>query len=418
MSDFDLLFNEYASTKNGDVFAFCQKYKENSVATRFLLIRSFNSENLKKLLAKHNISFAGGKEKELMKIAYDSDITIQNLLDYIEAKRPELIEEREKEVAGLDTVLQKIPIVDCGVRDDNVNTIVQKFTRNKNLKTYEELEAFLILSRVKQYCLWSYYNQTSNDIIELIFLKHKNVIPTLRKIYNIDFFLRVDDEIIPFDLKITHVSDDYFELASKGITANDNTHDNFTVNKHNASELENLKDYYKKYKKEHHNPSLQNISEFKSNTKATLSDYIMKLDSASANFVQELQQSHVAYVPTDQNSLKTLEWWNYKYQGERLFCNNNRLFVFLAHKTEFVDGRDLKRNTDEIERKINALLDNLSSDSIHTINYHYEKDRSLKVIIRYIHFQQFIPNKIMPANNAMLAGIIFISLTQRTSLLF
>lgn len=46
MSSFDSLFNEYANTKNGDVFAFCQKYKENSVATRFLLIRSFDSENL------------------------------------------------------------------------------------------------------------------------------------------------------------------------------------------------------------------------------------------------------------------------------------------------------------------------------------------------------------------------------------
>lgn len=380
MSNFDSLFNEYANTKNGDVYAFCEKYKSNSVATRFLLIRSFDSGNLKKLLTTHNISFSSGKEKELMQITYDSNITIKDLLDYIEAKRPELIKEREKEVAGLEEVLKQIPVVGCGVRNDNVDTIVQAFTRNKDLKTYEELEASLnndILSRVKQYCLWSYYNQTSNDIIELFFLKHKNVIPTLRKIYNIDFFLRVDDEIIPFDLKITHVSDDYFELASRGISVSNNTHDDFIVNKKNISELETIKAYYKEYKKTHKQLSLSNISEFKTDTKAALSNYIISLDSKSADFIIKLQQAHAAYVPADQDALKMLEWWNYKYQGERLFCNNNRLFVFLAYKTKFVDGRDLKGNTTEIERKINALLDSLSKKSIHTIKYHYEKDPKL-----------------------------------------
>lgn len=380
MTNFDLLFNEYANTKNGDVYAFCQKYHADSVATRFLLIRSFDSENLKNLLTRHNVPFSSGKEKELMQIAYDSNITIQNLLDYIEAKRPALIEEREKEVAGLEAVLNQIPVVNCGVRNDNVDTIVQAFTRNKELKTYKDLEMFLnsdILPRVRQYCLWSYYNQTSNDIIELIFLKHKNVIPTLRKIYNIDFFLRVDNEIIPFDLKITHVSDGYFELASRGIAASANNRDDFVATRDNASELETIKAYYKEYKKAHKNLSLPNINEFKSDTKAALSSLISTFDSESKNFITELQKTHAAYVPSDQNSLKMLEWWNYKYQGERLFCNNNRLFVFLAYKTRFVDGRELKGNTTEIKRKINILLDNLSSSSIHTIKYHYEKDPKL-----------------------------------------
>lgn len=381
MVNFDTLFNEYANTKNGDVYAFCQKYKENSIATRFLLIRSFDSNNLKKLLTQHNISFSGGKEKELMKVTYNSSISIEDLLDYIEAKRPELIKEREKEVEGLETVLRQIPIVGCGIRNDNVNTIVQSFARNKEIKSYDELIKSLdsdILSRVRQYCLWSYYNQTSNDIIELIFLKHKNVIPTLRKIYNIDFFLRVDKEIIPFDLKITHVSDEYFELASKGISISDSGYDNFSVNKNTLSELETIKKYYKAYKKNHKNLSLPNISEFKFDTKASLSNFLTTLDDDSAQFVAQLQQAHKAYVPNNQESLKMLEWWNYKYQGERLFCNNNRLFVFLAYETKFIDGRDLKGNTAEIRRKINHLLDNLSVDSIHKIQYHYDKDAKLE----------------------------------------
>lgn len=317
-----------------------------------------------------------------MRIAYDSKLTIKHLLDYIEAKRPELIAEREKEVSGLEMILQQIPIVSCGVRNDNVDTIIQSFTRNKQIKTYAELETTLntdILSRIRQYCLWSYYNQTSNDIIELIFLKHKNVIPTLRKIYNIDFFLKVGEDIIPFDLKITHISDDYFELASKGIRKTNNTHDNFAVNGSNVSELETIKAYYKAYKKSHKNRNLPKISEFKPNTKATLSDYIIQLDSESAQFIMKLQQAHATYVPTNQDTLKMLEWWNYKYQGERLFCcNNNKLFIFLAYKTKFVDGRNLKGNIPEIKLKINELLDNISADSIHKIQYHYEKDPKLE----------------------------------------
>lgn len=199
MTTFETLFNEYANTKNGDVYAFCRKYKQNSIATRFLLIRTFDSDNLKQLLKKHRISFSSGREKELMKIAYHSSITINDLLCYIESKRPQLIKKREEEVEGLQDVLHKIPIVNCGVRNDNVDTIVQEFTRDKSLKTYEALVESLnsnTLSRVKQYCLWSYYNQTSNDIIELFFLKHPN-----------------DDEIIPFDLKITYISDDFFGIS-------------------------------------------------------------------------------------------------------------------------------------------------------------------------------------------------------------
>lgn len=378
MPSFDSLYNEYAGTKNGDVYAFCQKYENNSIATRFLLIRSFDSKNLKKLLTQYNISFSSGKEKELMQKAYDSDITIQNLLDYIEAKRPELIDEREKEVKGLDTVLQQIPVVGCGVRNDNVDTIVQEFTRNKSVKTYNELEALLnhdILERIKQYCFWSYYNQTANDIIELVFLKHRNVIPTLRKIYNIDFFLRVDDKIIPFDLKITHISDEYFELVSKGVSAANNTNDDFMVTNENIGELEKIKNYFKDYKKANKTCSFQNISDFKS--KAALADYIEKLSPESSDFISELRQEHIKYVPDSSDALKTLEWWNYKYQGERLFCNNNRLFLFLAYKTQFIDGRDLKGKTASLEKVINNLLDNLSLNSIHTIKYHYEKDDKL-----------------------------------------
>lgn len=77
------------------------------------------------------------------------------------------------------------------------------------------------------------------------------------------------------------------------------------------------------------------------------------------------------------NNITTLEWWNYKYQGERLFSNNNRFFVFLAHKNSFEDGKDLKKNIIEIRDKIKNKLDNLTLADVHTIRYIYEKDQKV-----------------------------------------
>ena len=110
-----------------------------------------------------------------MSKAYYSSVTINNLLDYIESKRAELIQEREQELEGLSSVLEDFPIVNCGVRNDKVDDIVKGFVRNKSLKTLNSLTQELdekVLPRIRQYSLWSYYNQTSNDIIELYFLKH------------------------------------------------------------------------------------------------------------------------------------------------------------------------------------------------------------------------------------------------------
>lgn len=81
-------------------------------------------------------------------------------------------------------------------------------------------------------------------------------------------------------------------------------HDDFIVNKKNISELETIKAYYKEYKKTHKQLSLSNISEFKTDTKAALSNYIISLDSKSADFIIKLQQAHAAYVPADKMLFK------------------------------------------------------------------------------------------------------------------
>lgn len=231
---------------------------------------------------------------------------------------------------------------------------------------------------VLQSNFWSYYNQTSNDIIELFFLKHPFVIPTLRKIHDIDFFLKINGEIIPFDLKFTHISDSYFDLASQGIVRDENeaAHDDFYINENSEkNELKQIKSFYSGFKRNHRELNLPNLS---GREKADLLDILAATGEQEAvSFVDRIKSRHTDYVPKTAEELYPLEWWNYKYQGERLFCNNNRLFVFLAYTNQIVDGRELKGRTAEIGQKISCLLDNLSIDDIHSIHYHYDKEASL-----------------------------------------
>lgn len=379
MLDFIFLYNEYENTK--DVCKFCSDYAENDVATRFLLVRSLGKDNLKDIISLYSEETPDGDIRILTEKAYNSSATIEQLIAYIEGKRKDLIRERKAELDGLDDVLANFPVVNCGVRNDKVDDIVKSFVRNKSLKSMNALTIELdcvVLPRIHQYILWSYYNQTSNDIIELSFLQHSAVIPTLRKIHDVDFFLKVGDRIIPFDLKFTHISDSYFDLASQGIIRDmdESHHDDFYVDDNSAaSEIKVIKAYYGAYKRAHKEAGLPNLSGLEKND---LCEHLISTGDADAlRFVSEVKQRHRQYVPTTADALHPLEWWNYKYQGERLFCNNNRLFVFLSYTDRFVDGRELKGKTAEISQKINDLLDHLTEASIHTVKYHYDKDARL-----------------------------------------
>lgn len=373
------LYREFEKTK--DVCEFCRHYRQDDVATRFLLIRSLDKQDLKYIVTNFSDQTDDGKLETLTKKAFDSSVTIPQLLEYIESKRPELIRAREAELSGLSDVLADFPIVNCGVRNDKVDDIVKAFVRNKSLKTigalFNELDNSL-LPRIRQYCLWSYFNQTSNDIIELFFLKNPAVIPTLRKIHDIDFFIKIDNKIVPFDLKFTHISDSYFDLASQGITRDnsEDIYDDFTISENSeTNELQRIKSFYKQLKKSDKQLNLPNYGCL---SKVELLNILSLSGNQNAEmFVREITEQHKKNVPTNSEELFPLEWWNYKYQGERLFCNNNRLFVFLAYTDKFVDGRELKGKITEIGQKINELLNEITHNNIHTIHYHYDKDAAL-----------------------------------------
>ena len=221
--------------------------------------------------------------------------------------------------------------------------------------------------------MWSFYNQTTNDLIEHSFIKHPKIIPTLRKIHDIDFFIKLDNEIIPFDLKITHIAEDFFDLYFQGMIAcAENNPDSFKINTEKKSEIVKIKDFYKSKKKE---LSLPNYGEL---SKKELLDKLMETGNPDAVcFAKSIYEQRFKLIETIPHDLKKLEWWNYKYQGERLFSNNNRLFIFLAYKNVFEDGRPIKGNLDVIDNAVKTLLDSISLDQINKINYRYEKDHSL-----------------------------------------
>jgi hypothetical protein len=300
MPDFTTLYNNYEKTN--DVCGFCERYAEDDVATRFLLVRSLGKNNLKDIIKDYSSESPNGDIRVLTEKTYNSSVTIEDLICYIESKREELIKQRTKELDGLQDVLAEFPDVNCGVRNDKVDDIVKGFVRNKSLKTMTELEYELdnvVLPKIRQYSMWSFYNQTANDIIELFFLKHPLVLPTLRKIHDIDFFIKVNGKIVPFDLKFTHISDSYFDLASQGILrSNDDVFDDFCIAANSDSnELKQLKAYYQTFKREHRHLDLPGIS---GQDKTSLVKTLIETgDSDAKQFIADFTERHADYVPTN-----------------------------------------------------------------------------------------------------------------------
>jgi len=267
-------------------------------------------------------------------------------------------------------------VVNCGVRNDDLNDLAKSLVRDKTIKTYKELTERikkLTNERVSQYLEWQYYNQASNDLIEHFFNDHKNVLPTLRKIRDIDFFILQNNTIVPFDLKITHISDDYFDLLSSGLKSNSNKEffDSF-IPENQPSEIEIIKAFYKENKDKFSLPNLGGLD------KESLIEIISKSIPSSNQFIAEQFSNRKKMIEETQANPSALEWWNYKFQGERLFKNNNRFFVFLAFSDSFGDARPLKGQQGKLKKLITDKLDNFSIKGMSTINYRYEKDRSLR----------------------------------------
>lgn len=221
-----------------------------------------------------------------------------------------------------------------------IKLIIKPFVRNKEFTNLDDMTNELdnkLLPRIRNYVYWSYFNQLSNDLIENSFYSHSSIIPTLRKIHDIDFFIKVEGKIVPFDLKITHISDDFFNTYSEGLSESIKGDLFKSMGKEN--EFKKIKDIYKKAKSRFNLPNYGNLS------KLEIIEILRNQKNDEINYELELiYKNKLNMVNEIYKNVKPLEWWNYKCPGERLFSNNNRFFVFLTHKSVFRDGKDLKKD--------------------------------------------------------------------------
>lgn len=363
MTDFETLDELFEKGKN--FYKLFNDYDDDAI--RYALLRSLDNNNIKEFLAER---IDTSDTRKLLKNAYNSDVTIGEIEEYIMSKKGDILTERRLNEETLINIVEDMDIVNCGIRNDQVDDIIKPFVRKKDFNSINDINEELdneLLPRIKNYVYWSCFNQLSNDLIENSFYSHPSIIPTLRKIHDIDFFIKVEGKIIPFDLKITHISDEFFNTFSEGL---EETNGNDTyISNNNESEIKVIKKYYSSIKNQYH---LQNYGGL---SKLELLEILKNLNNDEINDkLEEFYVNRKNMIFEIQDNIKPLEWWNYKYQGERLFSNNNRLFVFLVHLNEFKDGKDLKKDITDIRTAITNKLDNLTLNDIHTINYIYEKD--------------------------------------------
>ena len=363
MTDFETLDELFEKGKN--FYKLFNDYDDDAI--RYALLRSLDNNNIKEFLDE---KIDTSDTKKLLKNAYNSDVTIDEIEEYIMSKKGDILAERRLNEETLINIVEDMDIVNCGIRNDQVDDIIKPFVRKKDFNSINDINEELdneLLPKIKNYVYWSCFNQLSNDLIENSFYSHPSIIPTLRKIHDIDFFIKIEGKIIPFDLKITHISDEFFNTFSEGL---EETNGNDTyISNNNESEIKVIKKYYSSIKNQYH---LQNYGDL---SKLELLEILKNLNNDEINDkLEEFYANRKNMIFEIQDNIKPLEWWNYKYQGERLFSNNNRLFVFLAHLNEFKDGKDLKKDITDIRTAITNKLDNLTLNDIHTINYIYEKD--------------------------------------------
>lgn len=198
------------------------KLQQEEGFSRYILIRSLANDHLKELIEiSTGETLDKGKAEFLYEKLFLSKISEEEIIKYIKEKYPEVRAYRKEQEEYLPSIIKEFGEVKCGVRNDNLNDTAKELVRDKSIKTKEDLEIkvdALLNGTIRGYILWQYYNQVTNDLIEHIFNDHENVIPTLRKIKYVDFMIKVGDKVIPFDLKITHISDDYFDLYVKGLS--------------------------------------------------------------------------------------------------------------------------------------------------------------------------------------------------------
>jgi hypothetical protein len=213
---YDLLDSKY--NKNKDLSLFYSR-----LAIKYLMVRSLKKENLTELLFQNNILFhkkdnININRKKLFEYIHQ-DIIIKYLLNKKEYMSNEII-------MNLKNELKKVCKEKCGIYNDDLNTTLNRIVRDPNLYKLELLNDKLLNlnNQLETYIKWQWYNQKCSDLNEDVIKKQENIIPTLRPISKIDFFVKIEDIIFPFDLKTTVYPKTYKKINIQKFIENENEH--------------------------------------------------------------------------------------------------------------------------------------------------------------------------------------------------
>jgi hypothetical protein len=272
------------------------------------------------------------------------DIKIShNLLDkYIYRKNTEIL--KRLDVEKLVSELYKLQTFEWG--GDYQNSLDKYLVSHyvKVISSYDELLSKFdheINKAVKGYVLNSWYNHWSSILIEHIFKSHKNVLPTVGQIKNVDFFINN----VPFDLKVTYFPSEYLrqKRKEKGLPVE------LTYLKSSAKELGINFD------------KTGNSSDIYYEISEKLKD---KGGKECFSVLDELKKSNMAIVKAAQNNPKDLSKWLYENQGEMRFGAENRLFLILVDTNDFSNSWKLKRNFELLKPSINNFLDSFGEKNL------------------------------------------------------
>ena len=215
-----------------------------------------------------------------------------------------------------------------GFRNSLDKAIVSRYVKTENIIPFDQLERICdgeLREMSRGYLLNSWYNYWSSVLIENLFRRNPDVLPALGKIKNVDFF--VDD--FPFDLKVTHIPNEYAAIIRKRIGVEDpmkllkvyaRRHGIVTTS---DATPEQLRYEIVERMKDSKNPEAQSV-----------------LDAIDAGW-----RKIVECIMAEKGALIR---WLYENQGDMRFGTENRVFLILIDMLNPDDSWKLKRNVDMI----------------------------------------------------------------------
>ena len=95
------------------------------------------------------------------------------------------------------------------------------------------------------------------------------------------------------------------------------------------------------------------------------------------NYKKDISTEAISeFIKNEKEHFDLLKWL-YQEQNPRLFCNNYRYFIILIDINNINNSRNLKCETDLINKKVSKYFSQINKTNIIDIEYSYKKDKSL-----------------------------------------